>query len=89
MPEIRTLTFDHKEITEILIKKADIHEGLWGLVIEFAFGAANVTAGPDDPTVLPAAISLVKKIGIQRSDEPSPLTVDASLVNPKQKTSKK
>jgi hypothetical protein len=82
MAEITSFSFNLKEITELLVKKADIHEGLWGITVEFALGATNISAGPDDPNMLPAAIVPVKRIGIQKSDEPTPLTVDAALVNP-------
>jgi hypothetical protein len=86
MPEVKSYTFDHNELAEILIKKLDIHEGLWGVYIEFGFSAANVGAPPDAKTVTPAALSLVNKIGIQRFDAPNNLTVDAAQVNPAKRT---
>jgi hypothetical protein len=82
MPEVKSYTFDHNELAEILIKKLDIHDGLWGVYIEFGFGAANIAAPPEAKTVTPAALSLVNKIGIQRFDAPNNLTVDAAQVNP-------
>jgi len=82
MPEARNYIFSHKEITELLIKQQDIHEGFWAISIEFGLGAANLSSGPDDPNVMPSAIIPVKRIGIQKYDEPNPLTVDASHVNP-------
>jgi hypothetical protein len=82
MPEIKNYTFEHTELAEMLIKQLDIHEGLWGVYIEFGFGAANVGSTPDPKTVTPAAISFVNKIGIQRFDAPNNLSVDATQVNP-------
>jgi hypothetical protein len=82
MAEAKNYVFDYKEIAEILIKAQGIHEGLWGIYIEFGFGAANIQAGPSQDMVLPAAIIPVKSIGIQRFDEPNSLTVDAAEVNP-------
>ena len=82
MPEVTSYTFSHKELIELLIKKQDIHEGLWSITIEFGFGALNVAAGPDDPNGAPAAINIVKRIGIQKQDQQTPLTVDAAQVNP-------
>jgi hypothetical protein len=82
MPEVLNYVFDHKELAEILIKKQDIHEGHWLIYIEFGFAAANVTSGPDDPSLLPSAIVPVRKIGIQKVDQPNQLSVDASIVNP-------
>ena len=73
---------EHTELAGILIRKLNIHEGFWCVFIEFGFTAANVPAGPDGKTFLPASISFVKKIGIQRFDEATNLTVDAAQVNP-------
>lgn len=88
MPEVINYAFTHKEITELLIKKQDIHEGYWAIYIEFGLGAGNIAAGPDDPNMLPAAIIPVKRIGIQRHDQPNQLTVDASQINPVKKKAK-
>lgn len=82
MPEIKNYTFGHTELAEILIKQQGIHDGLWGIYIEFNMVAANVPTGPDPKTLLPASINFVTKIGIQRFDTPTSLTVDASQVNP-------
>ena len=82
MPEVKNYTFEHTELAEILIRKLDLHEGFWGVYIEFGLVGANVPSGPDGKTVLPAAIDFVRKIGIQRFDEPNSLTVDASQANP-------
>lgn len=83
MPKIeKRLVFEMKELAEILVKHTDIHEGHWGLAIEFGLGAANINVGPAEENVLPAAIIPVQKIGIQRFDKPSSITVDAAVVNP-------
>jgi hypothetical protein len=84
MPEINNYTYTHTELATILIKEREIHEGLWGLYVEFAFAGANVggTAPNDSKSVMPAAISFVNKIGIQKFDSPNNLTVDAAVVNP-------
>jgi hypothetical protein len=80
MAEAQNYTFDYKEIAEALIKKQGIHEGLWGIYMEFGIGAAN--AGPSENIIFPAAIIPVVKVGIQRFDKPNNLTVDAAEVNP-------
>jgi hypothetical protein len=82
MAEVKNYTFNHKEIAETLIKRLDIHEGLWGIYVEFAIVAANVNTGPGQDTLLPAAIIPIAKIGIQRFDQANSLTVDAAEVNP-------
>ena len=82
MPEIKNYTFEHTELTEILVRKLDIHEGFWGVSLEFGLSGGNVPTGPDGRTFLPAAITVIRKIGIQRFDEANSLTVDAAQVNP-------
>lgn len=89
MPEIKNYTFSHTELAETLIKKLDIHDGLWGVYVEFNFTAANLPTGPDPKTMLPASINFVSKIGIQRFDVQTNLTVDAAQVNPAALISKK
>jgi hypothetical protein len=84
MPETKNYTFSYTELAEILVKKLDIHEGLWGIYVEFSLGAANVPASPDGKSIAPAAIAAIKGLGIQRFDAPNNLTVDAAIVNPVQ-----
>lgn len=87
MPETKTIAFSHKEIAEALIRYHDLHEGLWGLYIEFGLAAANVAPEPGGD-LLPTAIIPVKTIGIQRFNEANNLTVDAAEVNPLPKAKK-
>ena len=84
MSEKEHKLFTVRELTEILIKHANIHEGIWGSMVEFGFGAGNMPiAGPDNEFSLkPAGIVSVIKIGIQKFDQPNPLTVDAAKINP-------
>ncbi len=81
MAETRQITFTHKEIAEALIKSSNVHEGLWGLFVEFGLKAANVTQAPGSE-VLPAAIVPIVRLGIRRFEEPNNLTADAAEVNP-------
>lgn len=71
--------FTHQELAEILIKHKNIHEGLWGIYVEFGLGATNIGQGPND--MLPAAIVPIVKLGLQKFPEPNNLTVDAAKVN--------
>ena len=81
MPEARQIIFSYQELAEALIKQQDIHEGLWGLYVEFAIAAANMN-NPEGK-IVPTAIVPVQRIGIQRFDqELEGLTVDAAVVNP-------
>ena len=82
MPEAdQHFTYSHREIAEQLVKLADIHEGLWGLYIEFGLAGANMVNAADNTTT-PAAIVPVLRIGIQRFPEANSMTVDAAVVNP-------
>ncbi len=81
MAEARQYTFAYKEVAEALVKQQGIHEGLWGIYIEFTITAANINMTPG-ADVTPAAIVPVQRIDIQRFDEASNLTVDAAEVNP-------
>jgi hypothetical protein len=82
MPEAQQFTFTYQEIAEALIKRLDIHEGLWGVYIEFGIGGANIGTSPENNDVVPAAIVPVQRMGIQRFDEANNLSVDAAKVNP-------
>lgn len=86
MAEPQQITFTHKEVAEALIKQQDIHDGLWGLFIQFGLAAANLGPGPE--ALNPAAIVPVLKIGIQKFPEPNSLTADASVLNPAKSTAK-
>jgi hypothetical protein len=81
MPETKNITFTHKEVVEALIRYNNIHEGLWDLYIEFGLAGANVGSGPGGD-LNPAAIVPILKVGIQRTEKTTNLTVDAAAVNP-------
>lgn len=81
MPEVTTIMFSHKEIAEVLVKAQGIHEGIWGIAVQF--GLAATTAGPTQKEILPSAIVPVMSIGIRKFDTENNLTVDAAVVNPK------
>jgi hypothetical protein len=82
MAEADRYLFDFKELATAFVKLQDLHEGLWGVCIEFGLGAANVPTGTDGKTITPAAINFVQKIGVQRFPQANNLTVDAAEVNP-------
>lgn len=76
------------EITEILIKHQNLHEGLYNLSVEFQLAVGAV--GPTPETICPGAIVGVSRIGISKTEvnKKNYLTVDAAKVNPKQKRKK-
>lgn len=82
MAEANQILFNYKEVAEALIKKQNIHEGLWGIYLEFGLGAININTEQALDSLTPAAIVPVRRIGIQRFPEANSLTVDAAQVNP-------
>ncbi len=78
MAETKQIMFTYKELAEMMVRKAGLEEGLWGIVVKFGISAVNIGQSPED--VLPAAIVPVLEIGLQRADEASRLTVDAAQV---------
>ncbi len=82
MPETKQIAFSHREVVEMLIKNQDIHDGFWGIMIEFGFGAGAFPAPPKGNPV-PGAIVQVSRIGIQKFDQPVPESVNAAEVNPR------
>jgi hypothetical protein len=71
---------EYKEIAELLLRKHNIHEGVWGVFIEFKFAGINTK----DPSgnILPAAIVGVQSIGITPFPQESPIAFDAAKLNP-------
>jgi hypothetical protein len=81
MPETSQMVFSFKEIVTALIKAQNIHEGIWGLFVNFGLGASNV--GPNDNELKPTAMIPVIAMGLQRFEKENNLSVDAAKVNPK------
>lgn len=85
MGEPQIITFSYKELATVLIKHQGIHDGLWSVTVQLGFQVANVKVNPSEEELVPAAIVPLMKIGIQKQDKPSPLSVDAAKVNPPSK----
>ena len=73
---------ERKELLELLIKQAGVHEGKWILMTTFSFSAGNL--GPAPELIAPGAVIVINNIGIQRAqaDTAEAMTLDASVVNP-------
>ena len=85
MAEPEKFTFSYPEIAEALVKKQGIHDGIWGIMVQFGIGAANVAKPDKTEQMLPAAIVPVIAMGIQKFKDENSLTVDAAKVNPRPK----
>lgn len=70
-----------REMTELLIKHHDLHEGLYDLSIEFQIAIGAVS--PDSVSLLPGSMVGVKNIGIVNVTVDGPNTVNAAVVNPR------
>jgi hypothetical protein len=81
MPETNQLNFSFKEIVTALIKAHDIHEGRWGLFVNFGINAQNV--GPSENELRPTAMIPILQMGLIRFDKDTNLSVDAAQVNPR------
>jgi hypothetical protein len=82
MPEANQYLFNHKELLEVLIKQAGVHEGKWVIMASFGFSPGNFGPSPDQ--MAPGAVVAVLQIGIQRatSETPDAMSLDAAVVNP-------
>lgn len=91
-PREALVPFTFHEIATALIKERGLHEGYWGLYVEFGISAANVNMQAADTataaTLLPTALVPIKFLGLQPFPELNNLSVDAAKVNPKPKTTK-
>jgi hypothetical protein len=82
MPEVNQIFFKYQELAEALVKKADLHEGRWQLIMAFGLTGANL--GPSAAELVPGAAIAITNVGLQKATAESPesLTVDAAKVNP-------
>jgi hypothetical protein len=93
MPEANQYTMTLNELVEMIIKKVDVHEGQWGLLLELQLGIGSYGPSPDQ--TFPGAAVTIRQVGIQKVDANSPppnpgaIMVDAAQINPKQKTKPK
>jgi hypothetical protein len=85
MPEANQYIFSHKELLELFIKQAGLHEGKWVIMANLGFSTGNF--GPSADQMAPGAVVAVLNMGIQKApaDTPSEMSVDAAIVNPKKK----
>ncbi|HEV1285562.1 MAG TPA: hypothetical protein VNU44_09630 [Bryobacteraceae bacterium] len=86
MAEATQIMFSHKELVEMMIKKQELHEGIWALSVRFGMQATSFGTSQDGSDVLPTALIPVVEIGINRAEKENNISVDASRVNPKKPT---
>ena len=88
MPEIDQYGLKNKELLELIIKDAGLHEGKWVLMASFGIAPGNY--GPTYSEAGPGVAFALTKIGIQRADSKTPedMLLDASVINPPPKARK-
>ena len=69
-----------EDVTSIIIKHRDLHEGLYNLAFQFQIAVGAV--GPSPDTVVPGAMIGVSGVGLEKVPSAGPHTVDAATVNP-------
>lgn len=81
--------FTYNEVVTALIKNQGLHEGIWMIGLKFAIGGANVKNPETKEGPVPAAIVPVVGISLIKKDSINPLALDAAVVNPRPKSTKK
>ncbi len=66
-----------------MIRKQELHEGIWSLAFQLALAGANVAPPPPGTGIVPAAIIPILSVGLQKADKESEIALDAAKVNPK------
>lgn len=70
------------ELTEILVKSQDLHDGLYNLSVQFQIAVGAV--GPSPDLIGPGAMFGVSRIGLSKTEESKKNihTVNAAEINP-------
>lgn len=72
---------DLKEVVTLILKKKEIHEGLYAAQVQFQISIGNF--GMNNENVYPTAMVGISHFGISQVEEATPFTVDAAVVNPR------
>lgn len=76
-----------RDLVAVLIKHYKIHDGNYDLLLEYQIGVGMVGPGPDALT--PGAMVGISRVGLVKSAMEGPTTVNAAIINPAKKNSKK
>jgi hypothetical protein len=75
------------QLGEVLIKHYSIHEGLYD--VSFHFQIAVGAVGPQPDQIVPGAMIGINGVGLLKTENRGPHTVDAAVCNPAKKSRKK
>lgn len=73
----------NRELVALLIQHYQLHVGHYELLVEFMIGSGNM--GPTAETYAPTALVSFSKVGLVKTAHPTPMSLDASSVNPAKK----
>jgi hypothetical protein len=76
-----------RDLAAVLVRHYDLHDGSYDLLLEFQIGMGMVGPGPEALT--PGAMVGISKVGLIKSAVDGPTTVNAAIINPAKKSSKK
>lgn len=80
MAENIQILFTLQEVVTTLLKEQKIHSGFYEIGIELQVAVG--TLGPAPEAALPGAMFGVKRIGLNKVEQMTPLSVDAAVANP-------
>jgi hypothetical protein len=90
MADPKRIVLPYKELVEFMIKKNDLHEGIWALFARFGLNVMNAAVEYENASQLrPVAIVPLVEIGLQEGTQLHELSLDAAVVNPRRKAGKK
>lgn len=84
MAEAVQYIFSHTELVETLIRKQELHDGLWTVGFQLGMGIAQVPS-PTGGAPVPGAVISILGVSLQKADKEGPNTLDAAKVNPASK----
>ncbi|MBI2716932.1 MAG: hypothetical protein HYX37_21165 [Rhizobiales bacterium] len=88
MAQSTQVLFSHRDLIELLIKNAGIHDGRWSLLLNLSVGTGHMAVPPDQTG--PGVMVVVTSVGLQRLQDgidagKDAIVVDATEVNPEPK----
>jgi hypothetical protein len=80
MPEVGHIRYSLKELTALMVRDQGIRNGLWMIWTRWGHSVTNIYPPKDvaEQPAGPGVVSVLVEAGIQKADEPGPLTIDAS-----------
>ena len=88
MAEVAQYQFNFKELAELLVKRQDLHEGVWA--VGFNLNLVAGTMGPTPEQSFPSAMVQIASAILTRVEDGQPMppsAVDAAVFNPAPGTS--